>query len=868
MKEQRGRITLSPITWVALLVFVAAAIQLQQFNKELPDEVISLDSPENPDEREQWWRSVVGPPPTPSQRAQTLNVIEKQIKAMNRGAYRDAGINGWENRGPDNIGGRVRAVAINPDNTDELFIGAVAGGIWRTQNGGTSWTEVTSPQQAFPVTYISYNPLDPSIMYATTGEFIGSSTQPGTGILKSTNGGSSWTVLPGTAGPGFYWLAKIICNPIDPDVVYAVGSTADINGSGGSGVLYRSNDAGATWNVMYLESVPPTSRMIFDIEINRLDTSEISLGTWLQGLITFNAGISWNSFMGDPPLIDTIPNFVGRRCEIAYCDASPTTIYMSRFLRDTSASDRRMSQLWRSTNSGLAWSLLDSTSVDDPNVNVLNTQGDYDNALWVDNSDCDRAIVGGINLFKWADPQYTRISAWEDDIGGNENGGNNSAHADQHIIVPDPNYNGTTNNRVFIGNDGGIYKSDNIWTTTQNSGWSALNSDLHITQLYGVDVSLSGDVLVGGSQDNSYFFTYNGNSSNINWDIYGTGDGGHCAVNKDDDQILYVSTQNGKIYRSDNGGNSFSFEFFVEDNDTLVEFIAPVEQDPATSGVLYTGGNRLWRLSLGPNPIFNPLTLFPDDSTITITSIEIAVGNSDIMWFGMRNGVMMQTSNGTAFSPIFDTVNTSGLPSSRVNDIAIHPLDHSKVAVVFGGGSSTNNIFLTEDGGSTWTNISLSTPAATLSVIWHPLYDDWLYVGTTYGIFASEDGGSNWSITPFYDNGEGPVYTTVTELVWQGDGSDQYPYYLVAATHGRGVWRSQYPIYNKYYVDKNCSPCGQGSFSAPFATFTEAVEVAGDGTEIIFLSGGNYDEITSSLPADRRIRITLDPGAGTPAVIK
>ena len=162
------------------------------------------------------------------------------------------------------------------------------------------------------------------------------------------------------------------------------------------------------------------------------------------------------------------------------------------------------------------------------------------------------------------------------------------------------------------------------------------------------------------------------------------------------------------------------------------------------------------------------------------------------------------------------------------------------------------------------------------SVIWHPSNSDWIYVGTDSGIFASEDKGQTWSVTPLYNagrGGEGPIYTEVRQLFWQ-PGRNR----LCAATHGRGIWRSN-EIKDKIYVDKDqiCVPIVSicdGSFSRPYNTFQEALEAAGHGSEIIFKSSGNHEEIPASAAAvivDKRITITLDnngSGAPAPVVIK
>jgi len=733
---------------------------------------------------------------------------------------------------------------------------------------------VTSPPQAYPVTSIAIDPTNTNILYASTGEYVGGSRQPGIGVLKSVNGGNSWYVTNGPMGTNFLWLGKIIINPLDSDILYVVGSARDADQSNGRGTVFRSDDQGENWSVLWTENIAPLSTHIFDIEINPTDTSELIIGTFLQVLISDDSGVSWTSLMGSAPLITTGMNLRGNRCEVAYCSSAPANIYVQRYIIDTSqAPDLPITELWRSTNGGSNWTLLTSTSGTDPAINILKDQGSYDNTLWVDPSNCSRAIMGGVNLWKWSSSTLTRISEWSDDIDGNAIGGNNSAHADQHIIIPDPDYDGSGNTRVYFGNDGGIYKAENAWTVSLNSGWAALNSELNITQMYGVDVSRTGDTLIGGAQDNSYFVDRTANSGDLGWGVYSTGDGGHCAIKKSNPEIMYGSTQRGNVFKSADGGDTFCRVLSLNGGSTLQcgnfftvqdtpVFIAPIEMDPNNDQTLYVGGRSLWRTQ---NEGTSWSSLFTN-TTASISTIEIAKGNANLIWIGLTNGNIWRTVNGgVSWSQISWANQPAG---NAVSDIAINPNNTSEVFVTLSRGFQDSCIWYTSNAGSFWELRDLGIQLGVHSIVWHPLYTNWVYCGTAYGLFASEDDGQNWSITPFFSQGEGPVYAPVLELVWQGEGTTAHPYYLVSGTYGRGVWRTRAPIFSKYYVDKNCSPCGLGTFSKPFATFKEAIAAAGSGTEIVFLSGGTYNEIPADIFKKDRIKITLSPDAASSAVIE
>ena len=705
-----------------ILAAIAVALYLGESAVREGNHAGSIDNqarPENPMARAEWWAEVQGPPATREQIERSQKALDKQIRKRQTEITRDAGINDWDDLGPKNIGGRIRAIAIDPDDPNTIFIGSVSGGIWRSTNGGTTWSEMTPAPLAYPITSIAIDPDNTDIMYASTGEYtaayyswgtgnaLGWANPPGVGILKSTNGGLNWSITnaPDTT---FLWLGKVIINPLNTDIIYAVGSTADsTQNADNQQAVFRSDDAGDTWAQLLGGGGSPGH--IWDIEINPNDTSELIIGTRTQAMISDTSGFAWTSLMGAAPLVTTPANFVGRRCELAYCESSPATIFLLRYLVGTGPNmGTTRSQLWQTTDGGANWTLLSSTS-GNANASILGSQGNYDNTIWVDPSNCNQAIMGGINLWKWSASTLTRISNWPDDIDGNDFSGNdNSVHADQHIIVPDPDYDGSGNTRVYIGNDGGIYKSDTIWGATTNSGWLGLNSDLNITQLYGVDVSKTGDTLVAGSQDNSYFVDRSANGSDLNWQVYSTGDGAHCAVKKSDPEIMYTSTQNANIYKSTDGGDTFCHLLSLSNNNGLLTscprtvrnetplFIAPFEMDPNDDETIYSGAQNLWQSKdEGQNwtAIYNTAS--------RISTIEIAKGDTNVIWVGLRNGQLWSTTNGGGS---WNPVTGMQMPGSIVTDIAINPGNHNEVMVTLGGGFDNNRVWYTDDAGSTWVN--------------------------------------------------------------------------------------------------------------------------------------------------------------------
>lgn len=810
---------------------------------------------------------------------------------------RDGGVQAWVDLGPKDIGGRIRAIAVKPNDANTIFIGAAAGGIWRSTDGGTNWTLRNNSFQAYPVTSIVYDPFNINIMYASTGEYRGGGPEfPGVGVLKSTNGGSSWSLTTPPNGPNFLWLSKIVMNPLLQNSFFVCGTTGGPTANSeqnGSAALYRSDNGGQSWRTVWTSN---TSAFIADMEIHPTDTSEIIIGTDNNVRKSNNSGVSFSSQMGNSPKITTVNDWFGRRCEVEYCENDPDNIYVSRH-QILDANGNGMwedvgTELWRSTNGGVNWSLLSSTTGTDEDVNPLTSQGNYSHVLWADPSNCSRAILGGINLWKWQNNILTRITDWVDDIDGNVLGTNNSVHADFHVVVEDPSYNGSTNRKVWLGNDGGIYGTNDIWSASLNSGWFAKNTELNITQLYGADISLDGNVVVGGAQDNGYFFDTNNNNNLQTYSVYSTGDGGYCAVNKINPTTFYTTTQRGSVYRTNNGGSTFcnvlrlnggsqfnccnSCGNFANNsgNSDGPLFIAPFKIDPNNQSHLYAGANQLWRgtntgngwASIKPAIADVPEELNPAISCIDILHIGPSNFISNTIWVGHANGAVFKTTNaGSAWERVDE--NGIGLRDAYITDIAIHPFDDDKVAVTVGG-FDDQHIYLTEDAGDTWAEISLGFDVHVETVTWHPFILDWLYVGTDVGMFASQNNGMDWSVDPVYAESEGPVSTQIAELFWQGDGSAAFPYYLCAATHGRGIWRSFAPVGRELYVDKDCTFCGLGSELIPYKTFREALDKAGPGSRIVFLTSGIYEEGAGAMLVNEDIEIVKADGVSGSVVIK
>ena len=717
----------------------------------------------------------------------------------------------WTWIGPGNIGGRIRGLAVHPTSTSTLFAGSVGGGLWKTTNGGTSWAVVDDFMSNIAVSCVVFQPGAPDTMYAGTGEgFYNGDRIQGAGIFKSTNGGTSWSQLASTATADYLYVNRIAISA-DGTKLLAATSTG----------LFRSTNGGGSWTKAL---TPATSfRDVTDVDFLP-GSSSLAVASGFQRNIyhSSNGGAGWAA--------STIPSVGGstgfNRIELGVATAGVSAaVYAMVDLRtDTTATS---TQLWKSTNSGASFSQV-STSPG----GYLGGQGWYDNAIWVSPTDTETLIVGGIDLYRSVNggATFTKISTWFL--------APNSPHADHHIIVNDPGYNGTTNTRVYFGNDGGVYKAENVLTATSASGggFTSLNNNLGVTQFYGAGGNSTSGKVVGGTQDNGTLLYTPAKGAQAWTTVFG-GDGGFSAADPSNANYLYGEYINLLIHRSSNGGTSTD-GYIHAPNDAsctvavpvycltdaykgYANFIAPFILDPNTPTRLLAGGASLWRTNdprtpmtatTGPTwtAIKSPNVSSQPPTTSLISAIAVAPGNSDVIWVGHNNGDVYVTTDGTTAVPTWVKVDGATLPNRFVTRLTA--VDSTTAFASFGG-FTTNNVWKTVNTGASW-NVSSGSGSTALpsapvySLVVLPTDANRVYAGTEVGIFASTDGGANWS-TPH----DGPANVSVAEVFFMGST-------LVAATHGRGLFTSTLGD-TRMHVDL---PASNGTATLPFVVAGWAID--------------------------------------------
>ena len=703
-----------------------------------------------------------------------------------------AGLNanntGWTALGPGNIGGRTRAIVIDPNDPNRIFAAGVAGGVWRSTDGGASWSPTDDLMANLAVCSLVMDPTDSNTIYAGTGEgFSNVDAVRGDGIFVTRDGGNSWTEIAFTAANSNFFYVNSLA--ISSDGLTLLAGTND--------GIFRSTDSGQNWTQALTEGIGKVA----------LDPTNSSNG--IAGGV--NNGRAYYSTDGGATWQEASrANVTGRRVEVGYAAANPSTVYASV--------EGRPSQIWRSTDGGHSYHSRNANSSSGGAANFLGAQGWYDNVLWAgDPTNADLLIVGGIDLWKSTDGgnTLTPISTWWD---------NRSAHADHHAIVSDPGFNGTTNRKVYFGNDGGIYRTDDVTTVGNNAsapyinGWVNLNNGYAVTQFYYGAGHLRTDTLMGGTQDNGTL-RYTPNQGVDDWNAVWGGDGGDMAADPTDAQVWYGEYVYLQIFRDTSGGASASLAddyicgrywdgtqwtwkpvpFTIPDaQNSQAQFIAPFELDPNDANRLLGGAMALWRTNDAKTPNSKTPPGGPSWASIkppignnvrsdSITSIAIADGNSDIVLVGHANGDIYRSTNATASSPTWQQIDTNGIGANRhCLALTIDPDDHNIIYAAFGG-YQANNLWRTSDGGQTWTNISNGLPSAPIrDVSLHPQRSSWVYLATEFGVFASEDSGTTWSPT-----NEGPANVACRDLFWMGSK-------LVCVTHGRGMFEIDLHIANAF----------------------------------------------------------------------
>ena len=669
-----------------------------------------------------------------------------------------AAIPTWQFVGPTNIGGRVVDIAVDPVATDTIYIAAATGGVWKSTDKGATFTAVwpaENPQSMGALIITSNGTLFAGLGEANPGG--GSITYGGTGVYRSADGGATWQHV-GLTSSGT--IGRIAVDPTDPQHIF-VAAAGDLFNPGGERGVYESTDNGTTWTRVLNGDNDTTGAV--DLAIDPLNPNRVFAAMWDHrrepnlrryggvgsGLYrSTDGGTNWTRLTNGLPGASTTIGRIG----VALAASNPQRVYAI-----VNQTNGFFEGFYRSDDGGNSWTK--QLPADSTLQEAQATFGWWFGKLWVDPLNQARVFAAGVALC-------------ESQNSGASFTGHVSPHADQHAMAWDLKVPG----RVYLGNDGGVYRSD---INGSNDQWTKAVSQ-PFTQFYSVDVSEQDDTrLVGGAQDNGVNRSYGGAS----WNSYVGGDGLAALIDPAGQNRVYGCYQYGNCYRSTDGGATTTY-FTPAIGSARRNWFAPLVFNPSDPSTLYFGGNRVhlstnfattWSvispdLTGGPGP--DPNYPFGTITALAITRADpnrILAGTDDgRLWFGVN------------FGASWTQVTDPDLPGTWVTRVLIDPASAAIGYATFSGfrsGSPLPYVLKTTDGGTNWSSISGDLPQAPVNDI--VLVGSTLFVATDVGVFRSADSGATWLPA----GGELPN-VPVTDLEYRAASHSLY-----AATFGRGIYR-------------------------------------------------------------------------------
>jgi len=672
----------------------------------------------------------------------------------------------WTSIGPNNIGGRSIALAVHPVDTSIVFIGSASGGLWKSTSGGigaSAWTMINTGYPSLAVSSIAIDSVNPNIMYIGTGENYGyqysinngvnirvTRGMYGIGILKTTNGGATWSKSLDWSYNNQRGVWKVMINPKNPNIIYSATSEG----------VFKSYNAGGSWTSVL------NYQMVMDMLINPVDTNIVyaSVGNLSNNIPNANVGIykSTNSGLNWTKLSSGLPSTWSGKATLAMYKGNPDFIY-ANIANDITT----YVGYYKSTNAGSNWT-VGSTSINSGN------QGWYNQAHFVKANDPNQILLGTLNVEKSTNggTSFSTKSSWSAwNTGatppGQPEGPSNFVHADVHYYTDNPK----DPNKIYIAADGGLYRSNDFGNT-----FYSCNGGYVTSQFYGsLGNSFTDSIFcVGGLQDNRSAF-YQGTTA---WYKTFSGDGFCSQVSSQNPSICYTEYTYGDVSKSSNGGVSWvNISVPNSGSETYYCFNTPYIVCPSNPNILYIAGTNFYKSTNAGSSFSSSLAGFNGGKALSMATSWLGV---DTIYIGTTpegstNAAIWRSLNGGVN---WTNISGTSVPNRYPTDLFANPYNAKEVFATFGGFGSAH-VLKSTNAGNNWIDITNNLPDVPhQSIFVDPLFTNNIYVGNDLGVYASTNGGTTWG-----EFKTGMPYAIIFDLTYVPVGRK-----LRATTHGNGIW--------------------------------------------------------------------------------
>ena len=760
----------------------------------------------------------------------------------------------FTNIGPTVMSGRVADVAVNPEDTTEFYVGYASGGLWYTNNNGTTFTPVLDNSPTQNIGDIAVDWPSGTIWVGTGEKNSSRSSYAGIGILKSIDKGATWTnvglldshhvsrilinpknaaeVIVGVIGHlyssntergifktidgGKTWTKSLFINkdagiidvavaPENFNIMYAASWERDrkawnFDGDGNHSGIYKSTDAGTSWNKIAEKSGFPTGSGVGRIglavfnentvyalhdsqfrrpkkaakkasdELTKEDFKTMSSEDFLKlEDKKLNTYLKNNGFQ---------EKYRAENVKQMLRVGSVKPIDLAKYLEDANSMlfDTQVigAEVFKTTNGGSSWKKTHDNFLD----GVYSSYGYYFGEIRVDLQDENGIYVLGVPIIKSKDGGKTFTSIGKENV-----------HSDHQALWVNPKKSG----HILNGNDGGLNLSYD-----DGDNWIKLN-DPAVGQFYSVYADNQKNYKVyGGLQDNGVWVGPNNAKIDKRWKHTGQnpyqsimgGDGMQVQVDDRNPNIVYTGYQFGNYYRIDRAAGTQEYiqpKHVLGENPYRFNWQTPIHLSKHNQDILYLGGNKLHRsLNKGDDweTISEDLTTGGKKGNVafgTLTSISESPFQFGLIYVGSDDGYINITKNGGGSW----TRISNNLPQNLwVSRVIASKFKKERVYATLNGyrfDDFTTYIYVSDDYGQTWKNIGNSIPTSPVNVIREDSENEnMLYIGTDNGLYVSLNGGRSWEA--FSKN---LPNVAVHDLVVQPSAKD-----LIVGTHGRSLYKA------------------------------------------------------------------------------